>query len=469
MLVIGLSARIIMRRRPMGVLLAWIALILSIPFLGILIYLFIGESRIGERYIKRALSIRDQYTQWMRWLRERASVDWSLINPQAMALQRQAESLVGIPALQGNRLELLHDYASVFRFLIDDIDRSSSTCHLEFYIWHPGGLADELLAALVRAAARGVTCRVLLDAVGSKPFLRSEAAARLKEAGIQLGCSLPVGLFTTLSTRADLRNHRKLVVIDGEIAYTGSQNLVDPRFFKQDAGVGEWVDAMIRIEGPAVEAIGGTFIYDWEVVTGQGLKALQNSHDVKHVPARGPAAVQLVPSGPIPRPLAILQLILSMIYAARTELIITTPYFVPDESLLSALVSAAHRGVTVTLIVPAKNDSKLADFASRAVFDDLLAAGVRIAAFSGGLLHTKSITVDGDFCLFGSVNMDIRSLWLNFEASLIIYNRDLTSQLRDLQLKYLEQSTLMNLAEWRQRSLPRRFAENAIHLLAPLL
>jgi cardiolipin synthase len=142
---------------------------------------------------------------------------------------------------------------------------------------------------------------------------------------------------------------------------------------------------------------------------------------------------------------------------------------VPDESLLTALMSAAHRGVAVTLIVPAKNDSRLVDYASSAVFDDLLAAGVCIAAFEGGLLHTKSITVDGDMCLFGSVNMDIRSLWLNFEVSLIVYNRDLSARIRALQMEYLDRSYLLDLSRWRQRSLPRRFAENAVHLLAPLL
>ena len=468
-LIVGLSARIIMRRRPVGVLLAWMALILSIPFLGVLIYLVIGESRIGDRYLKRARVIRDHYTQWMEWLRARAAVDWSLIHPQAIPLQRQAESLAGLPALQGNRAELLQDYARVFHSLIEDIEHSRSSCHLEFYIWHNGGLADELLQAMLRAAARGVTCRVLLDAVGSKPFLRSDSPGRLKAAGVQVACALPVGVFTTLATRADLRNHRKLAVIDGEIAYTGSQNLVDPRCFKQNAGVGEWIDAMLRIEGPAVEAIGGTFMFDWEIATGDGLEALRGSHDVKHVPERGPVALQMVPSGPVPQPLAILQLILSMIYAARSELIITTPYFVPDESLLRALMSAAHRGVAVTLIVPAKNDSQLVDYASSAVFDDLLAAGVCIAAFEGGLLHTKSITVDGELCLFGSVNMDIRSLWLNFEVSLIVYNRDLSARIRALQMDYLDRSSVLDLRQWRQRSLPRRFAENAVHLLAPLL
>ena len=142
-LVLALSARVIMRRRPLGVLLAWMALILSVPVLGILVYLFVGESRVGARYVKRGNAIQDHYTQWKRWQQDRAAVDWSLISPQALPLQQQAESVVGYPALQGNRFELLDDYQSIFQSLIDDIEHSSSTCHLEFYIWHSGGLADE--------------------------------------------------------------------------------------------------------------------------------------------------------------------------------------------------------------------------------------------------------------------------------------------------------------------------------------
>jgi len=179
--------------------------------------------------------------------------------------------------------------------------------------------------------------------------------------------------------------------------------------------------------------------------------------------------VQVLPSGPARRPLAILQLLLSTFYAARHELVITTPYFVPDESLLTALISAAHRGVAVTIVLPKKNDSRLADYASRAVFDDLLSAGVRIATFRGGLLHTKSVTVDGEFCLLGSVNLDMRSLWLNFEISVLVYNRDITQQVRELQAEYLRETALLDAAAWRQRSFGRRLLENAAHLAAPLL
>ena len=292
---------------------------------------------------------------------------------------------------------------------------------------------------------------------------------RFREAGVHTGAALPVGIFSTLFSRADLRNHRKIAVMDGRVAYTGSQNLVDPRHFKQDEGVGQWIDAMLRIEGPAVEALGGIFLQDWEVVTGVSLARLEECHDVAPVEEQGTVVLQAMPSGPAMRPLAILQLLLSTFYTARRELIVTTPYFVPDDSLLTAMISAAHRGVAVTVVLPEKNDSRLVDYASRAVFQDLLDAGVTIAAFKGGLLHTKSVTVDGEFCLFGSVNLDMRSLWLNFEISLLVYNRDVTARIRELQAGYIRDSNLLEVSAWQRRPFARRFLENATHLAAPLL
>ncbi len=467
--VIGFSIRVVMRRRPVGVLLAWIAIILSVPVVGILLYLFIGENRVSTKYLRRGEAIRVQYRQWKQSLSRHTDVDWSRLGPEAILLQRQAESLFGFPVMSGNRVKLLTHYESAFRSLVRDIRQCRSSCHLEFYIWHAGGLVDDVYEALVDAAKRGVSCRVLLDALGSKPFLKSSAVTRFKQAGIELGISLPVGPLTALVSRADLRNHRKVVVIDGEIAYTGSQNLVDPRFFKQDEGVGQWIDAMVRIEGSAVEAFAGNFIQDWEVVTGVGFEYFEGTSDLKQLDAKGEALVQLVPSGPQPKPMAILQLVLGVIYSARRELIITTPYFIPDESVLTALVSAAHRGVEVTVIIPEKNDSRLVDYASRAVFDDLLSEGVRIATFKGGLLHTKSISVDGQYCMFGSLNLDMRSLWLNFEVSLFIYDQQLVSQIRDMQIGYLRNADLVDPVACRQRPLSQRFAENAVHLLAPLL
>jgi cardiolipin synthase len=321
--------------------------------------------------------------------------------------------------------------------------------------------------ALIRAAARGVQCRALADAMGSEAFLAGGVVRQLREAGVEFTAALPTGALRTLIARADLRNHRKIAVIDDRIAWAGSQNLVDPRFFKRGTGVGEWVDAMARFTGPAAASLDGVFRLDWSVETGAAFEAPPVIPDRSVVPM-GPV-IQIVPSGPDLRPEAIHQLLLTAIYAARRELVMTTPYFVPDEAMLTALLTAALRGVDVTLIVPARNDSVLVRHASEATFDDLLSAGARIALFNGGLLHTKSLTIDGEMSVFGSVNLDMRSLWLNFEISLFVYDREFTGRLRSLQDSYLADSDRLGLETWRQRPAWRRFAEDTCRLVGPLL
>ena len=470
LIVIGLSIRVIMRRRPVGVSLAWLTVIFSVPLAGAIFYFFIGESRIGEEYLARAARIHDLYRNWQIALKKRASREKPPAGPIAMrAIQLHAEKLAGFPTMRGNKVQLMDHFETVFTSIIEDVERAKSTCHLEFYIWTVGGKADDVAEALIRAVKRGVICRVLVDAVGSKDFVRSKLAQHLRDSGIHVVASLPVGPLRMLMTRADLRNHRKIIVIDGEIAYTGSQNLVDPRFFKQDEGVGQWIDAMIRMEGPSVEALAGTFIEDWELNTGEGLKALEETSDIRSIPEKGRTPVQVVPSGPAIRPEVIHQLLLTTIYGAQKKLVLTTPYFVPDESLITALISAAHRKVDVIIVVPAEVDSRLVHYASRSLFDNLMSAGVTIAAFKGGLLHTKSITVDDGICVFGTVNLDMRSLWLNFEVSLFIYDLELTKQVREMQMKYIHNADTLDLTEWRKRSVFQRFTENAAQLVGPLL
>ena len=227
--------------------------------------------------------------------------------------------------------------------LVADIDAARRTVHLEFYIWAAGGDADHVVEALLRAAGHGVICRVLVDAVGSHEFLECPLATRLKDGGVQLHAALPANLLRMLFYRIDLRMHRKIAVIDGEIAYTGSMNLVDPRFFKQNAGVGEWIDALVRLRGPAVEALGVTFVEDWELETGEGIEKLRETGDVHAVAEAGSSVVQVIPSGPILPVQAIQAILLSAIYRAREELVLTTPYFVPDELLLATLGGRAWR------------------------------------------------------------------------------------------------------------------------------
>lgn len=467
LIVVGLSVRVIMRRPPVGVAMAWLAVISSVPFVGAVSYLLFGERRLGRRRAARTAASLDDVQRWQQALRERYDPEVERLAPAARALQRQAERTLGFTALPGNEVELLDDFQSVFDALVADIDGALRACHLCFYIWHEGGRVAEVLDALVRAAERGVRCRALADAIGSKAFLDGDSARRLRRAGVELTAALPTGPLRSFFVRRDLRNHRKIVVIDDRVAYTGSQNLVDPRFFKRESGVGEWVDAMARVTGPAGAALDGVFALDWSAETGQPCEL--PSADGTSACSPAGSTVQVVPSGPALRPEAIHQLLLAAIYSARRELVMTTPYFVPDDSILTALLSAALRDVAVTLIVPARNDSVLVRYASVAHFDDLLAAGATIARFRGGLLHTKSLTVDGETSVFGSVNLDMRSLWLNFEISLFVYDRGFTRRLAALQATYLRDSDRLELAAWRRRPAARRFAENALRLLGPLL
>lgn len=476
---IGLSTRIIMRQRTYGVSLAWLVVILLVPFIGGFIYLLFGENRLSERRQKLMRESQNHYQNWLRTLQERSPVSWANTNPEREPIHHQALTLVGIPAINGNDIQLLKNSNDILCSIINDINNAKSTCHLQFYIWQNGGEVDKVNQALIAASARGVKCRILVDDIGSREFLRSSVKKEMEKAGIRIQAALPAGLYKALFSRIDIRNHRKVVIIDGLIAYTGSQNMIDPSLFKQDEGVGQWVDLMVRLTGPVVEAMGGTFISDWLLETDpdpESGRSLQE--DIKHIrkiadiiPASetGTKAVQLVPSGPGFTKDTIHSLLLTTIYAARSELILTTPYFVPDESLLTALQSAAERGVTVRIILPENNDSRLVQYASRARFESLAQSGVEIYLFRGGLLHSKTISVDKDFSLFGSVNLDMRSFWLNFEATLFIYDKDFSRLLRATQQKYIKQSKLLDLELHQQRSPFKKLVENTILLIGPLL
>jgi len=466
---LGLSVRVIMRRLPVGVSLAWLSVILVFPFVGNFIYLLIGELRLGQIRARRAELLHDPYEKWLAELKARALTEWPSEHSARQPLALLAERETDIPAMAGNTVELLRDWESAFQRLRQDIDEAKRTCHLEFYIWHIGGLANEIGEALLRAAARGVICRVLLDDVGSRPFLRSTWPARLRQGGVELHSALRANLLRMLFVRFDLRMHRKIVVIDGRVGYTGSMNLVDPRHFRREAGVGQWIDAMVRVEGPAVEPLAITFLEDWALDAQVQLEHLREPGDVHPLRPRGPAAVQVIPSGPGQKSAVMQRVLLAAIYEARHELVLTTPYFVPDEDLVTALISAAHRGVEVTLIVPARVDSRLVNWACRAFLGDLARAGVHIQLFEGGLLHTKSMTVDGEFSLFGSLNLDPRSIHLNFEITMAIYDTVLTRDLQRLQMSYCALSRPLELNEWGRRAMHVRLLENTARLFGPLL
>ena len=469
LIIIGVSYRIIKVRLPVATSLAWLTLVFFLPIVGAIAYLVLGEKRLGGKFMERTRTIKDRYDSWLQNLPPQILCDPQRLSQEARSISRLAETAVNIPALSSNRLQLFDAAETILRAMVRDIDRAKRFCHLEFYIWAEGGMADEVGAALLRAAGRGVTCRVLLDAIGSAGFRKGRLVEQIKTGGIEVVFALPVSTTSVFKVRPDLRLHRKIVVIDGTAGYTGSFNLVDPRFFKQDAGVGEWVDAMVRLDGPGALALNALFRWDWEVETGRDLNASAAGGDYRAELQAGETVVQVIPSGPGMTGNSIYQLLLLSIYSAQREIVITTPYFVPDEAVSTALLTAAERGVKVKVIIPEHNDSRLVHYTCRAYFDDMLSAGIRIFGFKSGLLHTKSVVVDRHVALFGSVNLDIRSFWLDFEVTLAVYCPDFVKRLLALQDKYIKDSVPMDLQTWRQRPGSERFLENMVRLSSPLL
>jgi cardiolipin synthase len=471
LLVIAIALRVIMMRPATGIALSWLLLVTILPFAGAIIYFMIGERRIGFQRERGISDVRAEFKSIanVETRKRLTNVDWSRHPMAAHGLDRLGRRVAGSLTVRGSSLKLVPDTLEALRAIARDVDGAKTSVLMEFYIWNEGGAADDVLEAVIRAAGRGVSCRVLVDALGARPWWKGSQPQRLRDAGVELRAALPVGFFRSFIGRTDLRLHRKIVVVDGEMAWTGSMNLVDPSFFKQDAGVGKWIDALVRVEGAAVVMLAATMISDWTLETREPIQEIIESAKLSPVKFQGAADVQVIPAGPGETGDGLLQMLLALISAAQNELVLTTPYLVPDESILRALRGAAGRGVKVAVIVPERVDSFLTRYASKSYYDSLLEIGVEIYLYRGGLLHTKSIMVDGGMSMFGTVNLDMRSLWLNYEVALFVYDDPFAAELRALQRTYIHDSDRLDLATWRKRSLRQRFVENTLRLVSPLL
>lgn len=462
--------RLLLRRSPGYDAISWIAVIALVPILGTVVYILVGETPLGRHRRREHDRVESQLRARTTQLIAREDIGAACSTDSVSASMVKLATKVGeIPPLEGNDLELIDDAAALLARITADIDQAKHHVHMMYYIWGLSPHGCEVSEALIRAANRGVECRVLADAVGSRPFWRSEWPGRFADAGIKLVPSLPVNPIRRRLHRIDLRNHRKLTIIDGEIAYCGSQNLLDERVLVRrfPKKYMSWIDTSVRLRGPAILPLQATFLADW----------LYDSDEQMPDPARylprpasaGHSPVHVLPSGPGERPDAIHHVFLGMLHTADREVIMTTPYFVPDTATRLALENAALRGVQVTLIVPDELDSPLVDAASRSYYEELLDSGVRIAQHRGGLLHAKTAVIDRRLAMIGSANFDRRSFWLNFELTLLVYDTEFTARLRTLLERYLSESRLVSPAQWRKRPWPQRLRDNAAALLSPLL
>lgn len=462
-----ITCRVILKRKPIGVSLAWLLLTFAVPLVGMIGYFIFGELNLGAKRSKQRKLLSGEFLQWIKEQAYTHKQSKELISENAHAMESFVESYTNMPMVKGNKHTLLTTTDDILIEISNEIKKATKHCYLMFYICNQGGLVDQVLEELKAAASRGVACKLLLDSVGSHDFFKSTLPAQLRAAGVEVVEGLPVGAFRLLFQRQDLRLHRKLVCIDDHIAYTGSMNLVDPAYFKVDKGIGEWIDVMVRCEGPIVQHMQGLFLWDWCLETEQKLELPQADKDLFCIV--GNENSQLIPSGPEFGKVGIHQVVLTAIYEAKYSLVLTSPYFVPDESLLTALQVASMRGVDVKIILPAKNDSLMVEYASRAFFEDLLKTGVEIHQFYGGLLHTKSIVIDEKIALVGTVNLDLRSFWLNFEMTMLIDNAQFAGELLTTQMHYTLASDQLTLEKWTKRPLFKRLMEGVLYLFSPLL
>lgn len=452
---------------------AWVAVIMSLPIIGVVAYLFLGETSIGHERVRRLHEAE-------RRLAAPGGAGTEPGDPVAAALSDLCRSINGFGPTPGNRIVLLGDPAAspakptldcdlAIEGLIEAIEAATEHVHVSFYIWLDDDNGGRVADAISAAARRGVTCRVMVDALGSRDFVRSPRWSQLREAGTHLLAALEdiPRLGHTAVGRVDLRNHRKLVVIDNRIAFCGSQNCADPQF-RVKARYAPWIDVLLRCEGPVVRQAQHLFLGTWIAETGEDLYGLPAAAPE---PARYDDGViaQMFGTGPTTPGSTMSDSFVSALYTAEHELIITTPYFVPDQALLRALCAAPRRGVETTLVMPARNDSPLVAAASRSAYPDLLRCGVRLFEYPLGLLHTKSITIDARITLVGSANMDRRSLELNFENNLLVLDPGVTATIRDRQLGYLSQSTAVKAETVEAWPFHARLVDNVIGMASPVL
>jgi cardiolipin synthase A/B len=442
--------------------LAWVIIIVVAPIVGTLAYLLLGETRLRRR----------RFGQMVDASLPRRSPDKAVV----ARLKRSAhgapfalaQTINRIGPAGGNSASLAPDSDSAIDAMAADVDSAERHVHLTTYIWLEDRNGLKMKEALVRAARRGVKVRALADALGSHRFIRSKHWRDLIASGAEMRPALPFGnlLRLLLRGRVDLRNHRKSLVIDNRVAWAGSQNFADAAF-RIKPRFAPWVDIMTRWEGPVALDCQFLFVSDWMSEGGEDIGACLAERPLQS--GSGNIIAQVIGTGPIFAYDAMPSCFSELIHSAREELVVTTPYFVPDEQLFYALSSAAWRGVRTMLVFPRRNDSHFVAGASRSYYGDLIKAGAEIFEFRPGLLHAKTMVVDRRVALIGSANLDRRSFELNFENNILFADPAFAAEIRARQDDYIAQSDRVTAAEMSRFGLGTRVWRNALAMLSPLL
>lgn len=468
LVVIVFSIRILLRDDlSSAARLAWFMVMLFVPYVGVGLYLLFGEVSLGRTVHRR----HDEIFTKLRAMSGEAlgSCDKYLDGNVEIEYQTafRTASVDGFGTTLGNTAELLPDAVTARSRLIEDIDNATESVQCLYYIWLDDNTGKNLAAALVRAAKRGVVAHAMADGLGSRKFVRSKYWREMRDAGVKLTVALPMKwvVDTILFSRLDLRNHRKITVIDSCITWCGSQNCADTEFLVK-AKYAPWIDIMLRFKGPVVAQNQLLFASDWLLNSGD---EVPKSFEMKATGIEGGFPAQIFADGPTDRRGATPQLFATLLTLARKEVVISTPYFVPNQTVLDALCAAASRSVDVTMIFPKYNDSWVVAAASHGYYRQLLDQGVKIVEFRDGLLHSKTFTVDQKLTLIGSTNLDLRSFDLNYENDILLRDDKLTQQIYDRQQAYIAQSDPVLLEEVLAWSYSRRIWNNVVATIGPIL
>lgn len=436
----------------------WLMLIFFLPWVGLVLYVLIGRPKLPKWRLDRLAEVVQKLELFRPLLDHPDGAAPTQLTSALVPSERLATTLGKLNAVGGNAAELLTDYNATLARIVSDVDAARETVHLCFYIFGDDARTAPVIAALARASTRGVICRVLVDAYGSKKSVET-LLPKLHDAGVTVFRALPFRW--RKPERLDLRNHRKIVVIDGRVGYTGSQNMVAADF---KPGL-KYSEMMTRVTGPVVPQLQALFAADWFVESSEFVGA--GAFPAPQV--AGNVCAQILPNGPSSPTQRAQRMVVNLVYAASEQVILTTPYFIPDHSLQEALETAAQRGVEVHLIVDHQVDQFLVGNAQRSYYESLLSAGVHIHAYREAFLHSKTVSIDGRLAWVGSANLDMRSFELNEEVIALFYDESIAQALVAVQQGYIRGSEEIQLDQWRQRPFGQQLVENLTRLVSPLL
>jgi len=470
-LAINVTALIVIPRgRKPTAAMSWLLLIFLLPIVGLVLFLLIGNVKLPKR--RRAEQARIDGIIRERVAAGETRVDSSTWPTWFTRVTAQNETLTGLPPVGGNTAELIDDYEGSIAAMAAAIDSAERYVHVEYYIASWDKTTAIFFTAMENAVLRGVTVRLLADHIASRKVANADQTfAELDRVGVKWSWMLPVQPFKGRYQRPDLRNHRKLVVVDGRTAFVGSQNLID-RTYNAPKNISrglKWQELVSRVEGPAVAQIDAVFLSDWLIETGELLEETVPTAQIPTNASAGALVCQLIPSGPGYETENNLRLFLSLIHGATERVIITSPYFVPDEAMVYAITTARQRGLEVQLFVSELGDQGMVYHAQRSYYGALLEAGVRIFLYSAPfILHAKHFSIDDDIAVIGSSNMDIRSFSLNMEVSMMVRGASFVAQMREVEQAYRDAGRELTLDEWRREPAKATFLDGVARLTSAL-